>query len=390
MNNSETGNARSVTDGCGRPDRVQRLYPRRDQTHQRPTRPTLRRPPRKTQNPHGCELLFGVLLDRHSHGRPPLLDHGRRCYRGAAVRDESVDPRPSNLSGVLQQSRANVGLTVGSCYRAQVALARAAGRHVGHYFFNGNLDPVVCADFFADNLAYVAGDSLWLDIEDEASTGTRAWSPAQALAFLNQVKTRLGVVPGVYLNKSLMDAADWSAVVAAGAPLWIASYTPSPPPIRWWPDWTVWQYTSTPIDRNKAQTSLTTAFTTPTPLEEDMKIQLIKTGDASGAIGTLNPDGTLDWLTADEFQALTRTGLIEPVHAEGDGTVWGILASRTARLRAQQGGDPVALAKSVSALLVPAVLAGIQANSGLSLTPEQVQAACETAIKDVFAHASQG
>ncbi|AAT88140.1 hypothetical protein ATY41_03395 [Leifsonia xyli subsp. xyli] len=291
---------------------------------------------------------------------------------------------------IINASRANIGLTVGSCYRAQVAGAREAGKHVGHYFFNGNLDPVVCADFFIANLAYEVGDSLWLDVEAEPSTNTAAWDPAQALAFLNQVKTRLGVVPGVYLNKSLMDGMDWSAVVAVGAPLWIASYNPPPPPIRWWPTWTVWQYTSTPIDRNKAQTSLITAFTTPTLLEDDMRIQMIKTGDASGAIGTLNPDGTLDWLTADEFQALTRTGLVEPVHAEGDGTVWGILASRTARLRAQQGGDPVALAKSVSALLVPAVLAGIQANSGLSLTPEQVQAACETAIKDVFAHASQG
>jgi hypothetical protein len=162
---------------------------------------------------------------------------------------------------IINASRANIGLAVGSQYRNQVANARAAGKHVGHYFFNGNVDPVRCANYFVDNLSYQAGDSLWLDVEHEPSTSTVAWSPTQALAFINQVRARLGVVPGVYLNKSLMDSSDWSAVVATGAPLWIAYYNPTPPPIRWWPTWTVWQYTSTPIDRNKAQSASLAALT---------------------------------------------------------------------------------------------------------------------------------
>ena len=154
---------------------------------------------------------------------------------------------------IINASRANVGFAVGSKYAVQVANARAAGKHVGHYFFNGNKDPIACANYFVDNLLYQPGDSLWLDVESEGSTNTVAWSPAKALSFILKVKALLGVVPGVYLNRSLMDGSDWSAVVATGAPLWIAYYNPTPPPIKWWPTWAVWQYTSTPIDRNKAQ-----------------------------------------------------------------------------------------------------------------------------------------
>lgn len=210
---------------------------------------------------------------------------------------------------IINASRANVGLVSGSMYRAQVANARAAGKHVGHYFFNGNIDPVRCANFFVDNLAYQPGDTLWLDVESEAGTNTVAWSPAEALAFIQTVRSRLGVVPGVYLNRSLMDGFDWSQVVATGAPLWIAYYNPSPPPIRWWSDWAVWQYTSNPIDRNKAQSLIPAgggAVPIPIVPEEDedvngFYVQLV--GDGSGpkywfspSTGKLRKIGTPEWL----------------------------------------------------------------------------------------------
>lgn len=170
---------------------------------------------------------------------------------------------------IVNASRANIGLAVGSEYRNQVANARAAGKHVGHYFFNGNIDPVVCADYFVANLLYQPGDSLWLDSEAEAGTGTVAWNPQKSLAFINRVKAHGLPAPGMYLNRSLMDGFDWSAVVAAGAALWIAYYNPAPPPIRWWPTWTLWQYTSTPIDRNKAQVA-SLAELGSNPLEDDL------------------------------------------------------------------------------------------------------------------------
>jgi lysozyme len=205
---------------------------------------------------------------------------------------------------IVNASRANIGLAVGSQYHNQVANARAAGKHVGHYFFNGNVDPVRCANYFCDNLSYQDGDSLWLDVEAEGSTGTPAWNPSQALAFLNQVKARIGVVPGVYLNRSLMDGFNWSAVVAAGAPLWIAYYNPAPPPIRWWPTWTVWQYTSTPIDRNKAQGPMVAALNAEViqeDEEEDMDGFYIQVSSAgakyyfSPAKGKARPVSSAEW-----------------------------------------------------------------------------------------------
>lgn len=170
---------------------------------------------------------------------------------------------------IVNASRANIGLAVGSQYRNQVANARAAGKHVGHYFFNGNVDATACANFFVNNLTYQPGDSLWLDVESEASTNTAAWTPGQALAFINQVRARMGVTPGVYLNRSLMDGMNWSAVVKTGAPLWIAYYNAAPPPISWWPTWTLWQYTSNPIDRNRAQGTSISALGS-VSLEDDL------------------------------------------------------------------------------------------------------------------------
>jgi hypothetical protein len=212
-------------------------------------------------------------------------------FDGVDVSYAQGNYRPGAESFVIcNASRANIGLAVGSMYRQQVANARAAGKHVGHYFFNGNIDPTICADFFVNNLTYQAGDSLWLDVESEASTGTVAWSPTQALAFLVRVKARLGVMPGVYLNRSLMDGQNWSTVVAFGAALWIAYYNPTPPPIKWWPDWSVWQYTSTPLDMNKAQSmSLASVAAAPLPpgpvFEDDEMIKIYSPNRQSALIG---------------------------------------------------------------------------------------------------------
>lgn len=241
---------------------------------------------------------------------------------------------------IVNASRANIGLAVGSKYRNQVANARAAGKHVGHYFFNGNVDPVRCANYFVDNLAYVKGDSLWLDVEAEGSTNTPAWSPAQALAFVNQVKARTGVTPGVYLNQSLMNSHDWSAVVATGAPLWIAYYNPRPPAIRWWPTWAVWQYTSTPIDRNRAQVPLTsTAGGNATPIQE-------KEGDDMPRY-QITPDST------NQAQYLYGPGLAFRI----PNPIWFGVLSRWAV--AVNAGTPVSLTPGewsiVSAALDPAV-----------------------------------
>jgi lysozyme len=164
--------------------------------------------------------------------------------------------KPGSESFVfVHASRANRGfLEVGDYYHAQVDNARSAGKVVGHYFFIGNRSATECANYFVDNLYdFRDGDWLWLDSEDEPATSTVAWGPNQCLEFNEVVRKRTDVIPGMYLNRDLTKRFDWSKVVEAGSPLWLADYTGDSSDPKWWPSWLCWQYTSNPIDRNKMQ-----------------------------------------------------------------------------------------------------------------------------------------
>jgi GH25 family lysozyme M1 (1,4-beta-N-acetylmuramidase) len=158
---------------------------------------------------------------------------------------------------IVKASGANVGLYVAPHYRDEVDGARAAGKEIGHYFFNGNRDPRACAEYFFANLHdFRSGDVLVLDIEGERSTSTGAWSASQALAFATRVKELTGVSVGIYLNLSLMRGDNWAALVALGCWLWIA-YPGSEPSIAWWPTWTMWQYTiAGGVDQNYSKLTL--------------------------------------------------------------------------------------------------------------------------------------
>lgn len=184
---------------------------------------------------------------------------------------------PANFPGqfaIVNASRANIGLATGSYYHQQVDAFRRAGRHVGHYFFNGNVDPVECANYYVNNLYAKPGDSHWLDSESEPGTKTVAWVPDTALAFMQTVKQRIGIVPGIYLNHSLLTSHDWTRVKNFGAKLWLAWYNDTlPADIPYWGAPTIWQYTSSGYDHNRALAALGTASTgggaTPLPTLED-------------------------------------------------------------------------------------------------------------------------
>lgn len=187
--------------------------------------------------------------------------------------------------GIVNASRANVGLTVGSHYHEQVDNLRHAGKHVGHYFFNGNTDPVRCADYFVDTLHdYRAGDTLWLDCEGEASTGTTGWTGTKALAWIQRVHQRTGApysAIGVYANAAILNAADWGPVARLGCPLWIAAwgYTPDAGTISPWTDWSVWQDgTRDGVDHNFSKLDLSTLAgggATPIQQEDDDDMRLV-------------------------------------------------------------------------------------------------------------------
>lgn len=193
---------------------------------------------------------------------------------------------PANFPGqfaVVNASRANVGLAVGSYYRQQIDAFRAAGRHCGHYFFNGNISPTLCATFFVNNLYAQEGDTYHLDVEDEPGTGTAHWTPGQVLEFDDVLFARTGKhLKSVYLNRSIRDAHDWSAVVARGIQLWLAYYNATLPALDEWGQPVVWQYTSAGYDHNRATDDLLSDSPVAPPQPEDDDVPLLITSPGRG------------------------------------------------------------------------------------------------------------
>lgn len=200
-----------------------------------------------------------------------------------------------------------------SRHDANVAAARAAGLGIDHYFFNGTADPAQSAIAFLRYAAPQAGDRMWFDIENEGAMAR--WTPAQALAALSQLQHSGGGIAGVYMSSSVTAAADWSAVVAFGAPLWVASYGANTgaeqgaPSISFWKSYTYWQFTSVghepgyngslDIDTTNGSPDVVVpvvttstgynASTTPTTTIQSELIELGYNLGASGADGVYGP-----------------------------------------------------------------------------------------------------
>ena len=79
-----------------------------------------------------------------------------------------------------------------------------------------------------------------------------------ALTWLNRVKEQTGVKPMIYMSESVVNAYDWSPVVAADYGLWVAKYRDTipdynydmsnagnVPTVKWWKGYAMWQWTST-------------------------------------------------------------------------------------------------------------------------------------------------
>ncbi len=165
-----------------------------------------------------------------------------------------------------------------SQYFGNVGRARSVGCLIGHYWFNGAIDPVSDANYFVDHLTgHQAEDWLILDVENE---NYPHWNPVQVLAFAKQVYARTGVKIIVYMSSSVTREQDWSAVVAFGCGLWVADYTGRIPTIAHWTSWVAWQFTSSGlvpgfgghVDLSHEGASITQAATTitkftPPPVE---------------------------------------------------------------------------------------------------------------------------
>ncbi|WDF83653.1 GH25 family lysozyme [Lacticaseibacillus pabuli] len=129
----------------------------------------------------------------------------------------------------------------------------AAGKGLGLYHFarQGTSWQAEADHFLAVVKPYLGKATLWLDWEAGAVKNGTAW----AKNWLDYVYRKTGVRPGIYMGLADENAYGWSAVAAAGYPLWVAQYNNynsvwgfAPRSIyghvahKW--QWTAFQYTS--------------------------------------------------------------------------------------------------------------------------------------------------
>lgn len=160
----------------------------------------------------------------------------------------NIDVSGADSFVIVKAGGSDVGYAYSdSQYDNNVAKARAAGKAVGHYWFNGYNDGATDADYFVDNLyGYEPGDPLVFDVEGGFE------SPGKAYAFLSEVRNRLGSDANiyVYMSSSVTCGYDWSSIVALGAKLWVANWganngvRSTDPSVCYWGGWTIHQYTS--------------------------------------------------------------------------------------------------------------------------------------------------
>lgn len=133
-------------------------------------------------------------------------------------------------------------------YARNAKAVRAAGKQLGHYYYNGYADPTAAANSFVNGLvSYQAGDPLVYDAEE-----SRFVSPAKVMAWVQQVRKRLGSNANVYvyMSSSVTRAYNWSSVAASGVRLWVANYGSNngayhgSPSVAYWDKWLIHQYTS--------------------------------------------------------------------------------------------------------------------------------------------------
>ena len=135
-------------------------------------------------------------------------------------------------------------------FKEQWPKMKAAGILRGVYhFYQPKDDPVVQANYFADQIDYVGGLEATdlpptLDIELDGGLGT-AITP-RILKFLRQLEARTKRIPMIYVSPAFANA-HFTDPALARYPLWVAEYGVRSPKIpKIWKDagkdWTIWQY----------------------------------------------------------------------------------------------------------------------------------------------------
>ncbi len=147
---------------------------------------------------------------------------------------------------IIKMSGGDAGLYTDPQATNNYNSAIRAGKVVGGYHFAGGGDPVAEADYFVRAMAPVAENDLYcLDWEISHSDPV-GW----CLSFVNEVHSKVGVWPLLYINLSTLNTYDWSPVLN-NCGLWLADWSVSPdanaPTSK---TYVMQQYTDTPYDKD--------------------------------------------------------------------------------------------------------------------------------------------
>jgi lysozyme len=145
-------------------------------------------------------------------------------------------------------------------YARRQSAATRAGLLWGAYHFANASEPIRQADHFLATVrnAWQAGDPsgrpeevlLVLDFEKNGHYPGGTMRVDQAVRFIERVRQRTGVYPGLYSNEHRIQTVLNSARVTAEQRsvltkcwLWVANYHKPPRNLSPWKGWTMWQYT---------------------------------------------------------------------------------------------------------------------------------------------------
>ena len=170
--------------------------------------------------------------------------------------DDLVPAAMSTTDFIIVKATGGAGYS-NECFKRHADATLAAGKLLGCYHhardrgYKGSAEAE--ADHFIDAFKPYIGKAIpFLDWEADALGLGVAW----AKAWLDRVKAKTGVTPGIYTSKSVCFAYDWSSV-AKTYPLWVAQYPnyeetgykSEPWTDGWefgaWKDPLIFQYTST-------------------------------------------------------------------------------------------------------------------------------------------------
>lgn len=104
------------------------------------------------------------------------------------------------------------------------------------------------AKWFLQHVGHLKGKAVFaLDWEGDALKCSPTW----AKKWLDYVSRETGTKPLIYLNLSSVQSGKFNDIASAGFPLWLAYWSAMEPVInQGWKEYTIWQYTSEPYDKN--------------------------------------------------------------------------------------------------------------------------------------------